>query len=235
MKTKKKEIGNHIEIGEKSFYIDKYNNFDIYNANINQESLFAKKKTNMKKFYYDNSVISQSYGQSNIEKCAIVITSTFFYTSILGYVYYEIFSNTKFYILTISIILDFFISLYFVCLSFSLKNEQLFQKVSVNSYSLIDILIFLNYLNKSILILFIFSDNSFYYLWCLIFFFIKFIFDTYFIMISLKFFMLSTCMIGIQEFFLRLWLNIKYYILCCEVEEPDHPDYTKMEELESFY
>jgi len=59
--------------------------------------------------------------------------------------------------------------------------------------------------------------------------------DTYFIVISLKLFMLSPCMIGIQEFLQRLWNNVKYYVLCCEVEEPDQPDYTKLEELESFY
>jgi len=120
-------------------------------------------------------------------------------------------------------------------LLYGLKNECIFQKVSINSFSAIDLLIFFNFLNKLALIVLIFLDNGFYYVWCLVFFSCKFILDTYFIMIWLKLFMLSPCMIAIQEFFERLWNNIKYYILCCEVEEPDLPDYTKLEELESFY
>lgn len=234
MKTQDKINGNNVDLGEKSFYIDKYNNFDVFNPNLDHELKLSKHKRNQKKFYYDNSIISESYGESNIEKCLITILSIFLNSIILGWIYFEIFSNLKFYILAISVFIDFLISSHFIYLYYSLKNDSVFQKVS-NSFSAIDLLIFFNYLNKSALCVLIFFDSSFYFVWCLVFFSCKILLDTYFIMISLKLFMLSPCMIGIQEFFQRLWNNVKYYILCCEVEEPDQPDYTKLEELESFY
>lgn len=235
MKTQEKHNGNNIDLGEKSFYIDKYNNFDVFNPNLDLEPKIAKYKRTQKKFYYDNSVISESYGESNIEKCLITILSDLFYTAVLGYVYVESFSQIKFYLLAISVVLDFLTSSHFIYLFYNLKNEGIFQKVSINSFSAIDLLIFFNFLNKLLLGVLIYLDNNFYYFWCLVFFTSKLILDTYFIMISIKMFMLSPCMIGIQEFFQRLWNNVKYYILCCEVEEPDQPDYTKLEELESFY
>ena len=61
------------------------------------------------------------------------------------------------------------------------------------------------------------------------------ILDTYFTIVSLKMFMHSNCMIDVREFLERLATTIKYYILCCEKDEPEHQDYTKLEELESFY
>ena len=234
MKTQDKYHGNNTEFGEKSFYMDKYNNFDVFNQNAQHDKLLSNYNRKEKRFHYDNSIISQSYGESNIEKCSFVISSILLYSIVLGYVYVDIFSNTKFYIFLFGVAVDFLISVYYLYLYFSLKNEQIFQKVTLNSYSSIDMFILVNYLNKIILIVLIFFDNSFYYLWCLTFFVLKIILDTYFIMISLKLFMLSPCMIKIQEFFQRLWNNIKYYILCCE-EETDLPDYTKLEELESFY
>jgi hypothetical protein len=43
-------------------------------------------------------------------------------------------------------------------------------------------------------------------------------------------------MIKAREFFERFATTIKYYILCCEKDEPElQQDYTKLEELESYY
>jgi len=227
--------GNQIDFGEKSFYIDNYNNYDIYNRNIDQNPKFGKFKRKEIKFYYDNSIISESYGQSNVEKCLFILTCLILFSFVLGYIYIEIFSTLKFYILSITILLDLLVNVYYIYLYISLKNEQIFQKVSMTNYTGMDILIFLNYLNKVVFSLLIFWDNAFHYLWCIFFFSMKFIFDTYFIMVSLKLFMLSPCMIKIQEFFQRLWINVKLYILNCDAIEPDVPDYARLEELESYY
>ena len=234
MRTHDKNNGRNLNLGEKSYYLEKFN-MDEFNPNLNQERIISRYKRKEILFYYDNSLISQSYGQYNIEKCLIVIISIILYASVLGYVYIDIFSAIKFYLFAFTSGFDFLISLYYIYLIFNLKKEEIFQQISLNIFSIIDLLIFFNYLGKFIFITIILLDNSFYFFWCLFFFICKFLLDTYYVIISLKIFMLSPCMVSVQEFFEKLWINIKYYILCCEVEEPDHPDYTKLEELESFY
>lgn len=233
MKTQDKSILNNVNLGEKSFYQDNY--LEGFNPNYNNELMVGKYKRTNKKYYYDNSKISQSYGESNIEKCLVGICCIIILTLVLSYVYYDFFISIKLYLLVACVFADSLTCISYIKLLINIKKEGIFQKVYLNTYSYMDVIMLFNYFNKVALVSLIYLDSKFYYFWCLIFFSFKFLLETYFVMISLKMFMLSPCMVKLQESFESLWINIKYYILCCEVDEPDYPDYTKLEELESYY
>jgi len=166
-------------------------------------------------FYYDNALISYSYGEFNIEKCIIIITIILILSITFLFIYFPIFSLMKTFLMLLTISLDTIILTFYSYVIYNLKKNEIFQRVSLRSYQIIEIVIFINYLTKLILGFATFFDNKFYIFWCLFFLIIKMILDTYFSILSLKIFMHSNCMINAREFFERLATTIKYYILCC--------------------
>lgn len=186
-------------------------------------------------FYYDNALISHSYGEHNYEKCILITSMIIVFAVCYLYIYFLNFSLLKICILSFQILLDLIALCFYSYVLINLKKNEIFQRVSLKNYSMVEIVIFVNYLGKIFFIFLVFFDSNFYFFWPIFSLIIKMALDTYFSLISLKIFMHSNCMIKVREFFERLAATIKYYILCCEKDEPDLQDYTKLEELESFY
>jgi hypothetical protein len=131
--------------------------------------------------------------------------------------------------------LDIIISLLYLYFLIKLKSEQIFNKIPNAIINSSDVLILLNFIVKIVTITMIFVDISLLGITAIILFTFKFMIEFYFAVISVKLFMFCPCTLYVQEQSEKAWLWIKYYIFCCEVDEPENPDYTKLEDLESFY
>lgn len=202
---------------------------------LNEERIITTYKPRDKIYYFDNSAISLSYGQYNVEKCLFVLSAIILITAFLIYNYYTFFNNVIYVVLVSGGILDviaIFMYLYFLA---KLKSEQIFNRIPMGAMNMSDILISLNFIVKIVLLIMILCNYSIFGITAIILFILKFLAEFYFTLISVKFLMLCPCSVYIQEASEKLWTNIKYYLFCCEVEEPENPDYTKIEDVESIY
>jgi hypothetical protein len=209
---------------------------DFFNY-INDERIQPIYRTEKKTYYFDNYDISSSYGQANIEKCLIVIFVIILYSALLIYTYYLDIHQTIMYFFVATAGLDVCISLFYIYFIIKLKSGQIFNHVPLNALDCSDVLIILNFLVKSFLFVFFCLHYFVIGLVGVLLFTIKYLIDIYFILISVKFLMLCPCSLYVQETLNKLWANIKYYVFCCDAEqrEPENADYTKLEEIESFY
>ena len=216
-------------------YRDRKEDFGEFNPDLNEERIISSYKPKEKVYFYDNSLISLSYGQYNVEKCLVVLFILIVYTAILIYDYYPLLSNFSFILLVSSGSVDIIISFLYLYFLLKLKSDQIFNKIPNAAVNSSDILIIANLVAKILTLVMIIVDYSILGLTAIILFVMKFLIEFYFNVISVKLFMFCPCTLYIQEKTEKVWNWIKYYVFCCEIEEPENPDYTKIEDLESFY
>jgi hypothetical protein len=205
---------------------------------INDDRIISTHKHKNKKIYYfDNYEISLSYGQANIEKCLIVILMCLTFSATLIYKYFFDLHETILYIFIGSCFVDLIVTLFYLYFLFKLKAAQIFNNVPIGALDFNDLLILVNFITKIILFIFFCLHYTYIGLTGIALFTFKLLLDIYYTLISVKFLMLCPCSIYVQEITNKIWLNIKYYVCCCDVEqiEPDNHEYTKIEEIESFY
>jgi hypothetical protein len=209
---------------------------DTPNRDLNEERIISEYRPKERVFYYDNSSISMSYGQHNIEKCLVVLFILIVYGSLLIYSYNLSLDILKYTLLTSGAAFDIIISFLYLYFLIKLKSNQIFNKIPLNLINSTDILILLNFLLKVVTIILIFVDYNILGWSALIFFSTKFLFEFYFAVISIKILVFCPCAVYLQEQTEKLWNCVKYYVFCCEIEEQsENIDYTKLEDLESFY
>jgi hypothetical protein len=219
---------------------NKGNNLEIHKRNdfpdeLNEERIISKYKPREIIYYYDNSAISLSYGQYNIEKCLIVLTIILLLNLVIIYNYYPKF--TRFVLISIigSMAVDATISLLFLYFLYKLKSNIKFNKIyGLNS---LDILITLNFVMKSILFIIMLVHNK--TVVAIILLSVKFLVDFYFILLSVKILMFCPCSVYLLEFTEKIWTTLKKYLFCYDKEntatDPENYEYSKLEDIESFY
>jgi hypothetical protein len=205
---------------------------------LNDDRIVSTHKTRKEKVYYfDNYEISLTYGQANIEKCLIVVLLCLTVSISLVYKYFFDLHETIVYIFIGSCFIDLIVTSFYLYFLFKLKSAQIFNQVPIGAIDFNDLLILINFITKITLFVFFCLHYTYIGLTGIALFTIKLLLDIYYTLISVKFLMLCPCSIYIQEITNKIWLNIKYYVCCCDVEqiEPEHHEYTKIEQLESFY
>jgi hypothetical protein len=210
--------------------------FQEFNNDLNEERIISSYRPKERIFYYDNSQISMSYGQYNVEKCLIVLFIIIVTQACLIYNYYLILSYTSLTLLLSGTGVDLITSFLYLYFLIKLKSDQIFNKIPNSITNSSDILILLNLILKIVTLVFIYIEMNVLGVTAVVLFSLKFLIEFYFAVISVKIFMFCPCTLYLQEQTGKLWNWIKYYVFCCEVEEQqENPDYTKLEDLESFY
>jgi hypothetical protein len=209
---------------------------DFFNY-INEERIQPIYKSDKKDFYFDNYDISSSYGQANIEKCLFVIFLVVLYNAFLIFCYYLDIHETVMYFFIFTTGVDVCVSFFYIYFLIKLKSGQIFNQVPLTALDCSDIMILINFLVKTFLFVFFCLHYFIIGLIGVLLFTVKFLIDVYFILISVKFLMMCPCSLYIQEKLNVLWAGVKYYICCCDVDQPEgeNADYTKLEDIESFY
>jgi len=206
-----------------------------FNQDPNEERIVATYKRKDRIFFYDNSSISMSYGQYNVEKCLVILFILVVYSALIIYSYCTLMDSLNFYLLVSSGILDLFISFSYLYFLVKLKSDQIFNRIPISIINVSDILILINFALKIVTMILLSVNYSILGLSAFICFIMKFLIELYFAMISVKLLMFCPCTLYVQEQTEILWNWMKYYVFCCEVEEQENPDYTKLEDLESQY
>ena len=185
-------------------------------------------------FYYDNSNICQYYGQSNIEKCLFLLFFLITYTITIIYYYITLMNNFLYYTIICSLSIDSLCFIFYCYFLYKLKSDEMFEKIPNILIKFNDYLIIFNSIIKTFIISII--SVSFIKWAPLLLFFAKYILEIYFMLTSIKIFMFCPGIRNCQEFSERFMFYFKYYILCCDIEqEQENEEYTKIEDIESFY
>ena len=203
------------------------------NESLNAERIISDyKKTN--KIYYDNSAISMSFGQHNIEKCLFVLLFIIIFSACVAYNYYTII-DTPF---LISIItgcgVDLVVSIIYLYILLKLRSDNIFNKIPVSLITISDRIILANTVVKTIIFIMSIANYSLIWFSGFLLFFLKYVLEIYLALISVKLFMFCPCSIYVQEQTEKIWNGIKYYLFCCEIEQQENFNYSRLEELDSF-
>jgi hypothetical protein len=210
--------------------------FNEFNNDLNEERIISTYRPKERIFFYDNSQISMSFGQYNVEKCLVVLFIMIVISALFIYNHYLILSNLSLMLLICGGGVDIITSFIYLYFLVKLKSEQIFNRIPSSLINSSDILILINLMIKLVTLVFIYMELYSLGFHSVILFTLKFLLDFYFAVISVKIFMFCPCTLYLQEQSTRLWNWIKYYVFCCDIEEtPENPDYTKLEDLESFY
>jgi hypothetical protein len=206
-------------------------------ADLNEERIKSVYRPKERVYYYDNSQISLSYGQYNIEKCLIVLSVLILTSGLLIYNYFFSFSNISFVIFISTSSVDIIVAFIYLYFLIKLKSDENFNRIPIGAVNGSDVIIMLNFVMKLVLFIMVSSEYGTLGILAIILMSIKFLMDFYFTIISVKLLMFCPCTIWIQEATEKIWTTLKYYIFCCDQEaaEPENTDYTKIEDIESFY
>jgi hypothetical protein len=236
MKSQDQRI-KHVDFAAQRAYSIDNKQDGVFNYMHDDRIVSTHKPKRDKVYYFDNYEISLTYGQANIEKCLIVILICLSLSASLVYKYYLDLHETILYIFIGSCCLDFIITCFYLYFLFKLKSAQIFNQVPIVALDFNDLIILVNFFTKLTLFVFFFLHYTYIGFTGIALFTTKLLLDIYYTLISVKFLMLCPCSIYVQEITNKIWLNVKYYVCCCDVEqiEPDHHEYTKIEEIESFY
>ena len=197
----------------------------LINKSVKEKNIF---------FYYDNSNICQYYGQSNIEKCIFLLFFLITYTSTVLYYYSNFMKQFLFFFSVISLTIDFISFIIYCYFLHKLKSDEMFEKIPCLLIKLNDCLIIFNFIFKT-LILSIISVTLHQWIPFLLF-ASKYILEVYFILNSIKIFMFCPIIRTFQENLEKVIFYFKYYILCFDIEQEQiSEEYTKIEDIESFY
>src|SRR5947208_3057401 len=74
------------------------NRQEDFPQDLNEERIISSYKPKEKVYYFDNSAISLSYGQYNVEKCLVVLGILIAFSALFIYNYYDSFSSAIFII-----------------------------------------------------------------------------------------------------------------------------------------
>lgn len=196
------------------------------------EEKFQKPKD--KSFYFDNSNLCHYYGQTNIEKCMILLFFLITYTFTILYYYSSTIGNLLYYILIPTLICDIFSLLIYFFILYKLQSNDIFDEIPEFIIKTNDNLILFNSIGKTLLIAI--ASVKYISFNILLLFIGKYALEIFFLLNSQKIFMFIPCVKGIQDKTEKCLLYIKYSIFCFEIEnENDTEEYTKIEDIESFY
>lgn len=208
--------------------------FGNLNENLNEERIVYTKPKH-KNFYYDNSSISMSYGQYNVEKCLVVLLILLVYSSFLIYNYSLMVNTLNCILLFSGVGLDLIISVLYLYFLIKLKGDEMFNTVPMSLINSSDVLVVIDLVIKVATMIMIAVDYSVIGNLATGLFIFKFLIEFYFAVISIKLLIFCPCTNYIQEQTEKVWNWVKSHIFCLEVDEHESLDYTKMEDLESFY
>jgi hypothetical protein len=203
------------------------------NESLNAERIITDyKKTN--KIYYDNSAISMSFGQHNIEKCLFVLLFLIIFSTYLAFSYFLTLDKAFITSIVTGCVVDLIISLIYLYLLIKLRSDHIFNKIPIQMISVSDCIILANIVIKTISFLMSFANYKILGFLGFFLFLLKYLFDVYFTLISVKLFMFCPCSIYVHEQTENLWNSFKYYLFCCEIEQAENMEYTRLEDLDSF-
>ena len=190
--------------------------------------------------FLTNLDISNHFGQNNIEKSLCILITSIVITIFWFIYYYNVLLhytlNTIF--ISGSILLDLICLFLILYLYIKLKQDILFNTVSKNMNIYIEIIISVNFLAKTILIVLIHSTFSILSLPYMLY-ISKLILDLYFLIVTVKLFMFSSCSYKFMEYMKYYYNFVLYYLFCVEEEESNNyyggNEYMDFDELESNY
>jgi hypothetical protein len=196
------------------------------------EEKFEKPKD--KSFYFDNSNLCHYYGQTNIEKCIILLFFLIIYIFTLIYYYSHLMGKLLYCTLITTLICDIISLLIYFYILYKLQSNYIFDEIPDFIIKVNDYLILFNSIGNTLLL--VFACIQYISLNILLLFIGKYILEIFFLLNSQKIFMFIPCVQGIQDKTEKCLLYIKYSIFCFEIEnENDNEEYTKIEDIESFY
>lgn len=185
-------------------------------------------------FFFNNSNICQYYGQSNIEKCIFILFFIITFTSTLLYHFFSLMNTFLFYAITTTLIADAISLVLYSFFLYRLRSENMFDNIPAQAIRMNDFLIVFNSIGKSLVLVLVTLN---FLGWVPFAFFAgKYLIEVYFMMIAVKLFMFCPGARFVQEQSEKFWNFVRFYIFCCEVEqEQEYNEYTRLEEIESFY
>ena len=206
------------------------NNFPYFQNTIEQHE---ERKHKERSFYFDNSNICQIYGQTNIEKCILLLLFIICYTIAILYYYFNKIFVTLLNFCIISLLLDITNLIFFSVILYKLRKENLFEKINHWLLKFNDYLIIIKILNNTIILTLVciyLNDDNIFYL-----FIGKYVIEIYFLLTSIKLFMFFPGSQLILEQSNKIIAFCKYYLLCNDIEsEPESEEYNNIEEIQSF-
>jgi hypothetical protein len=212
---------------------DLENNTDL----MNKEFLNGKQRdANDKAKYFNNASVSDKHGQENIESSLVILAIQILFTALLVYIYFNNLGPLIVLLFIITGIFDIIVLTFYIYFVIKFKKEEIFTSLPKTCFSVSDVFNIANMLLKSInyVFIFIFSDEVEF--WFTLNFTIKYFIDLYFFLTSIKIYMFCPCGIWLNDVLCGIWNWIKYYIFCCEIEETNSDmEYSRMEDMESFY
>lgn len=187
-----------------------------------------------KSFYFNNSNLCQYYGQSNIEKCIFILFCLIIFASTLLYHFFPLFNSFVFYTILATLSADTVSLALYSFFLYRLRSENMFDKIPSEAIRANDFLIVFNSFGKCFVLVLVTLN---FIGWIPLCFFVgKFLLEVYFMMVAVKLFLFCPGSRYFQEQSEKLWSFLKFYIFCCEIEqEQDLNEYTKIEDIESFY
>jgi hypothetical protein len=206
---------------------------NLNNPNTN-ENIYQAPHQKERSFYFNNSNLCQYYGQSNIEKCLFILFFLITYTSTLMYHFYNIIPSLLFSVMLFTLIVDGISMIIYGMFLYKLKSDNMFDRLPQKLISVNDFMVMFNSFIKTGAI--VFTCLNWLGLVPMGLFFGKFIIEVYFMMVSVKIFLFCPGSRYVQEQSEKIWSFVKFYVFCCEEEQDqDINEYTKIEDIESFY
>ena len=212
---------------------DLENNTDL----MNKEFLDIRMRdANEKAKYYNNATLSDKHGQENIESSLVILSIQILFTALLVYLYFGNLEQLIILLFIITGIFDIIVLTFYIYFVIKFKKEEIFTSLPKSCFSISDIFNIANLLLKSVNYVFIFVLSDEIEILFALSFTLKYLIDLYFFLTSIKIYMFCPCGIWLNDLFIRIWVWIKYYIFCCEAEETSSDiEYSRMEDMESFY
>lgn len=188
-----------------------------------------------KSYFFNNSKLCQYYGQSNIERCLILLFFLIVFSSTILYHYFNHFSSLLFSTIISTIFFNLFSFITYTFFLYKLKSGSMFDVIPNVIVSINDSIIIMNLLVE-IFVLSLVSISKDIDWYCFTLFLAKFIIEVYFVVISVKVFMFCPGSRTCQEISERVWNFLRIYMCCCESDqEMDIAKYQKLEDFDSFY
>ena len=173
----------------------------------------------------------------NIEYSLFILALQILLTALIVYIYLESLKSLLILLFIITGTFDIVILTFYIYFVIKFKKEEIFTSLPKTCFSVSDVLNIINLIMKTInfLLLFVLSKEIV-FMFALSF-ILKFVIDIYFCFVTIKIYMFCPCGMWCSEYLNRMWNGVKYYLFCCEVEDNNSIDmeYSKMEDMESFY
>lgn len=203
---------------------------DVFEERI--QSILKPEEVSQK---YENTSICYSYGQPNYEKATFALSLLITLAACFLYFYFDLLDKSFVIIYSSSLAFDSFIFLIYIYFLCKMKSPSIFTPISNTINILLDIINYFNFILKVIIFVFIFMDIAKFNLMAISIIVLMLLTHIYILLITVKILGFSPCFIYMQDLILSFTYTIKYYLCCCEMEQEEPKDYTKLEDVESFY